>query len=171
MAFSLEDALGLFFNNTGGRGVWYGGTGMSYGPVTVTPTGGIYPGGTYGSGSTYPDDEDGGGGPGGDLGSVTVVPVGINQLDPELIDEEGLYNGYVVLEQIQTSTGYYYMDANGNLFMKGHGTGLVKLTSDMAPVLDASFLADGNFETITTDTTTYYIMPNGAVYEADGSGE
>lgn len=176
MAFSLEELMGYFFNNSGGGAIWYGGTGISYGPITGNPTGGS------GTGSSYPDDDDGGGGPGGDpgdetggdldgTGSVQVIPVGIHEVAPELIDENGEYKGYVVLEQIQTAGGFYYMDINGNLYLKSSGLPLQKLTSEMAPVVDGSFLADGNYETITTDDTTYYIMPNGAIYEADGYGE
>src|SRR4051812_21679183 len=39
MAFSLEQALAEYFNNTGGGGVWYGGTGQGS-QITGAPIGG-----------------------------------------------------------------------------------------------------------------------------------
>ena len=49
MAFSIEDALEAFFNNSGGGGVQYGGTGQGR-QLTGSPTGGSSKGGSAGSG-------------------------------------------------------------------------------------------------------------------------
>ncbi len=69
MTFSIEQALAEFFDNSGGGGVWYGGTGISTGPITDsdgTGDGGDNGGGegeSESSGSTDEPDassEDGG---------------------------------------------------------------------------------------------------------------
>lgn len=49
MTFSIEQAMAEYFDNSGGGGVWYGGTGVSGGPITGNPTGGS------GTGSSYPE--------------------------------------------------------------------------------------------------------------------
>ncbi|WP_160310550.1 calcium-binding protein, partial [Microvirga vignae] len=49
MTFSIEQALEAFFNNSGGGGVWYGGTAVSTGPIT---NGGTTNSGSWGSGGS-----------------------------------------------------------------------------------------------------------------------
>jgi hypothetical protein len=48
MTFSLEQALAEYFDNTGGQGVWWGGTGQG-GAITGNVTGGGGSGSSYGS--------------------------------------------------------------------------------------------------------------------------
>jgi Ca2+-binding RTX toxin-like protein len=52
MAFTLEQAYEEFHNNSGGGGIWYGGTGQG-GSITGNPTGGS------GTGSSYPESGSG----------------------------------------------------------------------------------------------------------------
>lgn len=64
MAFSIQQALAEFFNNTGGQGVWYGGTGQG-GDITGNVTGGGGTGSSYGEyqidaeGNVYIRNSDG----------------------------------------------------------------------------------------------------------------
>jgi hypothetical protein len=64
MTFSIQQALEAFFSNTGGNGVWYGGTGQSR-DITGNVTGGGGTGSSYGNyqidaeGNVYVKNDDG----------------------------------------------------------------------------------------------------------------
>ncbi|WP_162419773.1 calcium-binding protein [Microvirga brassicacearum] len=92
MTFSIEQAMAAYFDNSGGGGVWYGGTGVSGGPVTGNPTGGSGTGSSYpppgGAASSTPDE----GAPEGELSndlSPAYNPdhIDIYVLAPKLIDD------------------------------------------------------------------------------------
>jgi Ca2+-binding RTX toxin-like protein len=133
MTFSIQQALEAFFSNTGGNGVWYGGTGQS-GDITGNVTGGGGTGSSYGNyqidaeGNVYVKNDDGQWVPAPDMTVpelpdvewVTELDQTITDYTPEVVitDEGAEYRIYPDgAEYITLPSGTrYFVHPDGNVY-------------------------------------------------------
>ncbi|RDI58749.1 Ca2+-binding RTX toxin-like protein [Microvirga subterranea] len=157
MAFSLEELMGFFFDNSGGGGIWYGGTGISYGPIANgIATGGTYPGGTYESGSSYPPS-------GGSEAGGSDVPI---KIEGKVIVSEHVINNQRYLED---SLGkLYIVNPRGKIFVVPANVN-VDLLMSQAELFNA--LLEGSMIAVPVDAGTIYLHLDGSMYTMPtGSG-
>jgi Ca2+-binding RTX toxin-like protein len=187
MAFSLEAEMGLYFNKYGGTAVFYGGSNLSYGPITGYPLNpdvsvpATHPLWVQGkllldridtsAGAYYVDTEGNVWVAGPDDGGLA----GFYKISRELesiLDGSALANGE--LETITTDAGTFYQHSTG-LYIRDNATG------NFIPVLDGAVfdydypvyepspwpISEPDIRTLWETLT----LPDGQVYWINSEGE
>lgn len=143
MAFSIQQALEAFFDNSGGGGAGYGGTSQS-GSITGNPTGGSGTGSSYTTGDIWDGTQIG---PDGDLES-------------EWTSSEWSGDSYRVMYNVSNGNDYYDMVV---VYLPGTSTGTI-LSNWLASgwqsfntTVGGGIEAIGNFERDTSNSFNQWV--------------